>query len=105
MAKPADQPRCPYLRIDHQTIRAPRDGKPHDRNWVVKAQIKRRAVVIKLYQPGDPLCRHETIAVKHARRMASRHAAPRWLDIDPARLLLPGCPQQSLVVSHLPGQT
>lgn len=105
MAKQSEPPRCPLLRIDHQTIQAPLDGIPHDRHWIVKARIKRRDVVIKLYEHGDPLCRHETIAVKNARRIAWRRAAPRWVDIDRATLLVPGSRHQCLAVTYLPGQT
>lgn len=105
MAEQTDQPRCPYLRIDHQTLRAPVDGDPHGPNWVVRAEVNRRAVVVKIYEHGNPLCRHETIAVKNARRLARKRAAPRWIDVDPANLLVPGCRHQCLAMSHLPGLT
>ena len=105
MAEQIDQPRCPYLRIDHQTLRAPLDDAPHNSNWIVKAHVNRRTVVIKVYEHGDPLCRHETIAVKNVRRLAWKRAAPRRVHVNPASLLAPGCQYQCLAVTYLPGQT
>jgi len=104
MAEQTDQPRCPYLRIDHQTLRAPFDGDLGGQTWVVKAQINRRPVVIKIYETGHQLCRQETIALQNARRLAWRRAAPRQVKIDPGRFLVPGCRKPCLAITHLPGR-